>query len=183
MDKSIDRLIQFMDGDLSEAEAAAVQSALDADEAFQAEHLALKRIDRLLTEAPMATPSINFAEQFEAKLDQRLNRQRNIWGGSIIALILIFSAALMAWSVLTSGISPFVLADSNVIIGNIIDALQSTFAQLSVILRVTALTTSTMVKVTLQPTFWILCSLAAGMVVLWVQLVKRIGINQGPVTA
>lgn len=183
MDKSIDKLIQYLDGDLSEAEAATVQAQLEADDAYHAELLTLTRIDRLLGETPLASPAPDFTQRFEARLDQHLTRRRNLWGAAIIGAILILSAGLMIWSLTTSGISPLSVTDSDLIISNMVDLLQGLLSNIIVALRVTSLTTGTMLKLAQQPIVWGMCSLAVVLVAVWVQLLRWVGGMQKPVTA
>lgn len=183
MDRATDKLIQYIDGELSVSEAAEVAAQLKSDKALQAKHIALTRVDRLLTSAPMAEPSFDFAAAFEVRLDQHLNRRRNIMGLSIISGIMVLATALLLWSFASSGTDVWAATDGNTLANLSVDLLQRAMNVAGIIFRVGSVILQTMFQLVQHPIFLGYASLALGLVALWAQVLKWVGITRTSATA
>lgn len=183
MENQTDKLIQYIDGQLSAAEAVQIEARLKQDKAYQAEHTALKRVDQLLLDAPMVAPSPNFTARFEARLAQRVRRRRNLIGVSIISLVVALSAGLLVWSFADSGSTLLSLVNGVNLLGYALDLLQSVFAGVGVVFRVVTLMSGTMFQLVKHPVFWGFLFLVVGLVSLWAQLLRRVGFVRSSLAA
>jgi anti-sigma factor RsiW len=170
----LDKVIQYFDGELSEAEAAEFEQQLQRDEACQAEFVALKRVDLLLADAAVVAPSPDFVARFETRLEQRITRRRNMIGVSVIGLIMALATALLVWSWADWGLTLLSLTDGPGLQQVAVDALQSLVTGAGVVFRVISLLSSTMLRLINHPIFWGYACLVAGLVALWTQTLRWI---------
>jgi len=170
----LDKVIQYFDGELSEAEAAEFEQQLQRDEACQAEFVALKRVDLLLADAAVVDPSPDFVARFETRLEQRITRRRNMIGVSVIGLIMALATALLVWSWADWGLTLLSLTDGPGLQQVAVDALQSLVTGAGVVFRVISLLSSTMLRLINHPIFWGYACLVAGLVALWTQTLRWI---------
>ena len=183
MDRATDKLIQYIDGELSAVESAELESQLKSDKALQAKHVALRRVDRLLTNAPMVEPPIDFAAAFEVRLDKHLNRRRNILGLSIIGGIMILATALLLWSFAGSGTDVLALSDGNTVANMSVDLLQRAINFTGIVYRVGTVVVQTMLQLIQHPIFVGYAFFALGLITLWAQILKWVGMAQTSATA
>ncbi len=175
MNNDTDKLLRYIDSELSKAEMLEVETRLKTDEAYQAEHLALKRIDQLLLEAPVVETSADFVARFETRLEQRLKRRRNLIGASMISLVLALATGLLFWTFAASGLSLLSWLNGVNVLGYIIDLLQGALMSVGIVFRVVTLVTETVFQLIKHPIFWGYMLLVVGLVSLWAQVLKWVG--------
>jgi hypothetical protein len=175
MNNDTDKLLRYIDGELSEAEVLEVETRLKTDEAYQAEHLAVKRIDQLLLEAPLVEPSTDFVARFETRLEQRLKWRRNLIGASMISLVLVLATGLLFWSFASSGLSLLGWLNGVNVLDYVVDLLQGVLTSFGIVFRVVTLMTEIVFQLIKHPIFWGYMLLAAGLVSLWAQVLKWVG--------
>lgn len=175
MNNDTGKLLRYIDGELSEAEMLEVETRLRTDEAYQAEHLVLTRIDQLLLEAPVVEPPADFVARFETRLEQRLKRRRNLIGASMISLVLVLATGLLFWSFAASGLSLLGWLNGVNVLGYIVDLLQGALMNVGIIFRVVILVAGTVFQLIKHPIFWGYMLLVVGLVSLWAQVLKWVG--------
>ena len=180
MNNDLDRLMRYLDGELAEAEAAEVEARLKTDESYQAERLALKRVDHLLRSAPLAAPPPDFMARFESRLERRLNRRRNIIGASMIGLILVLAAGLLWWPLAGANLSLSGWLNSAQVLEAVVTLVQNLLWGLSLAFRVGAVMVETAFQLVKHPVFWGYALLVLGLVSLWAQLLKWAGFARPP---
>ena len=178
MDKATEKLIRYVDGELTPSEIVAVEARLKTDEAYQTELQALKQVDRLLDDAPLIAPPLDFMTKFETRLDQRLNRRRKVVGTGIIGGIMILATLLLVWSFAASGVNLTLLTDTTVWMRNGVDLLQNILSAAGIALRIVNLVIGTMLQILPHPLFWGYITLVVGLVALWAQLLRWVGFNR-----
>jgi len=172
----MDKLIQYLDGELSAAEAAVVEAELKQDKAYQAQLMALKQVDQLLGEAVMFDPGPNFVNRFEQRLDRRLKRRRNMLGGAIIGLIVLLAAGLLAWSLADTGAGLLNLVNGVNLFGYGVELLQGIFTVVGMVMRVVVMISEAMFQIIQHPVFWGYALVVIGLVSLWAQLLRWVGV-------
>ena len=178
MDDRLEKLIQYLDGDLPETEAAELAARLQHDKALQAGHVALQRVERLLAAAPMIAPPPDFMARFEARLERRLARRRNFIGAAVISLVVVLAAALLAWSLADAGLFLLSLVNGVTLQMYAVEWLRQIFAGLGVMVRVLTLVGGTALQLVKHPVFWGYVLLVVGLVSLWAQVLRRLGVSR-----
>lgn len=174
----IDKLIQYLDGELSASEVADVETELKQDKAYQAQLAALNRVELLLGESSLVTPASNFASRFEQRLDQRLKRRRNMLGAAIIGLVVVLAAGLLVWTLADAGTALLGLVNGVNLVGYAVDLLQSVFTVAGMIIRVVTMVSEATFQIIQHPVFWGYALVVIGLVSLWAQLLRWVGVVQ-----
>jgi hypothetical protein len=172
MDKYTNLISLYMEAALSEAETAELETHLKTCLVCQQEHLALKRIDQLLRNAPLVGPSPDFVARFEVRLDRRMNRRRNLIGASIIGAVLVLATALLVWSFADSGLVLLNLINDGGLLGGIFSLLERFLTGTVFFIKLVELIGQTSLQLIQHPVFIGYALLVTGLVSLWAQLVR-----------
>jgi anti-sigma factor RsiW len=178
MDDRMDRLLQYLDGELSTQEAAAVEQALSTDQTYQAELTALKQVDHLLCNTHLVAPAPDFLTRFEVRLGQRIKRRRNIVGVVVIGLVVLLSAGLLALTLADSSSALLTLFNGASVTTYVLNVLQTATTMAGVVIRLIVLLGNTVLQLVQHPLFWGYLFVVAGLVSLWAQLLRWVGFSR-----
>ncbi len=173
MNHYTDLLIPYLDGELTAEEAAEVEAHLSQCAHCRAEQEALLSVDRLLSAAPMVAPPAHFVPRFQARLERRLHRRRAWLGVTVIGLALALAAGLLAWSAADSGLALWRMLTTSPLPGRFAATLPATLNGLAALFKISLLAMEGMMQAVRHPVFWGWMSISAGVISLWVQLVRR----------
>ncbi|HEY84152.1 MAG TPA: hypothetical protein G4N96_03430 [Chloroflexi bacterium] len=173
MDKYTEKIALYMEDMLAGKERIELEAHLAVCPVCQAEHAALKQIDQLLVNTPMAAPGPDFVAQVEMRLERRVNRRKTMAGMAIIGVVLLLGASFLAWSAASSGMTTLAwLSNANWLSASI-DGLTALLVAGGVFFKMTTLVVSAMLQVVRHPAFWGYIALAVGVISLWTQLLRR----------
>ncbi len=178
MDKYTAKIAMYMEDMLPDKERLELEAHLVNCPVCQAEHAALKQIDQLLMNAPMAVPPVDFVAQVEMRLERRANRRRTMAGAAIIGAALLLLAGLLVWLAANSGLTMLAWPDAANLLGAAVDGLTALLVAGGVFFKMATLVISAMLQVVRHPAFWGYIALAVGVISLWTQLLRRISFAQ-----
>ena len=181
MDKFTEKLPQYLEDGLTEAETIELEAHLADCAVCQAEFDALTRFDRLLASAPMAAPAPNFVAVFETKLERRLNRRRTLLGVLVIGSLLTAFSAVLAWGVFVSGAELWQWLSAGSLWRVGFDIFNGLVVVGITIGKIAAITFDALAKLMRHPALWGYVSVGVGLVWLWVQLFRWTNFARQPV--
>ena len=173
MEHYTDLLIPYLDGELPAEEAAKVEAHLSQCAHCRAEHAALLSVEHLLSAAPMVAPPAHFVTRFEARLERRLHRRRAWLGATVIGLALALATGLLVWSAAGSGLALWGALATSPLPARFVAALPAVLNSLSLVLKIGVLAAEALTQAVRHPVFWGWMFVSAGVISLWVQLVRR----------
>ncbi len=148
---------------------------------------ALRRVDRILLNAPMIGPSPGFAYRFEAQLARRTKRRKTWLSFWLTSFILTLAGGLFLWSFADTGQSLVSLLSNveatNTLIDTFVRLVQSTLASLLAVLRAFTLLAEASLQLMQHSLFLGYATLAGGLIGLWVQLLRRLNQPQETLAA
>lgn len=180
MDEFTDKIMLYIDDELSEAEATAFEAHMMSCGACQAEFEALTQIDTLFTRAPMVAPPPNFVSRVEVRLEQRLNRRRTIAGVAVMSFILLSMVGLGAWYI--AGTASLGSLNTGLLV-QMAGFFEPTLGAVATLLKVVPLAFKGLFNLTRLPILWGYVAVSVGMVSLWAQILRRANFVQQPVIA
>ena len=176
MDEYTDKIILYLDGELTPAEVTDLELHMASCPACEAEFEALTKLDRLFAAAPMVAPPPDFVATFEVKLEQRLNRRKTLAGATLIGLLLTVLLGVGMWYGVTQKVNLLDLSQIFHLIGFL-----SPLAEVDgIIIKVLWLTANGLLALTRHPVFWGYVTVSVGIVSLWMQILRRVNLSQQP---
>lgn len=176
MDEYTDKIILYLDGELSPAEATDLEIHMASCSACEAEFEALAKLDRLFAAAPMVVPPPNFVSTFEVKLEQRLNRRKTLVGATVIGLLLTALLGVGLWYGVTQKVNLLDLGQ----LFHLLSFLSPLVEVAATVLKVLSLTAGGLLALTRHPVFWGYVTVSVGIVSLWMQILRRVNLAQQP---
>ncbi|MFQ5612886.1 MAG: anti-sigma factor family protein [Anaerolineae bacterium] len=172
-DEIRERLALWMENMLDPREMAEVEARLLDSEAYRREYEKMQELDRLFSAAPMAEPSPGFARRFEARLRRQRKQRRT--RRQVFALSFLIVAGLILSGIVAAG-SGLALLDfwSNISqLGELVSLTLETISGIRAVVNTGLLIGRALLSVLGQPIFTGYLLLTAGLLSLWMQLVRR----------
>jgi predicted anti-sigma-YlaC factor YlaD len=159
----------WIDGQLTEDEIRPIESHAAACANCRASLDGLRRLDRLLSAAPMTAPVSGFTERFQARLVTRRRRSRT-WAGLLTLAIATLVMVLGATAVLAA--SGLTLWDNFAITG-IAGLLLDLGKAIAISLNLMWLILSALARVLRHPVFIAYFTATAILIAAWTQVITR----------
>jgi predicted anti-sigma-YlaC factor YlaD len=169
----------WIDGQLTEDEIRHIETHAAACASCRTYLDALRRLDRLLSAAPMIAPVPGFTERFQARLVTRRRRSRT-WAGLLTLTLATLVLLLGATAVLAA--SGLALWDNFAITG-LTGLLLDLGKAMAVSLNLTWLILSALARVVRHPVFIAYFAATAILIAVWTQIITRHVRAHSPVSA
>ncbi len=172
--KHAEQISLWLDNELSPSEIKGLQHHLAQCDACTQFYEAMKQVDHVLSNAPMAAPAPGFIQRFEARLTHHQVKQGRMWlGMTILALstfVMLIAGGIFGWLVLSGWGTDWILPTFYTYLGRLGALVNETRA----VVNLSALFFKVSLMMMQEPVFWGFVAVTLALVALWIRIVQMI---------